>query len=127
MISTLRETDDADETTQLVSDCANLLNDAAPATTEAALDVRQELREKLEGEGQERPPTEDEVHEEVKARQDAKKMAAELSQRRVGTCNKVIVDALEKLRESSIKGVEELALHERVVSAQVRTSMRTRA
>ena len=49
MISTLRETDDADETTQLVSDCANLLNDAAPATTEAALDVRQELREELLG------------------------------------------------------------------------------
>ena len=49
MISTLRETDDADETTQLVSDCANLLNDAAPAATEAALDVRQELREELLG------------------------------------------------------------------------------
>ena len=47
MISTLRETDDADETTQLVSDCANLLNDAAPAATEAALDVRQALREEL--------------------------------------------------------------------------------
>ena len=47
MIDTLRETDDAGETTQLVGDCANLLNDAAPAATEAALDVRQALREEL--------------------------------------------------------------------------------
>jgi hypothetical protein len=41
-------------------------------------------------------------------RAEARKIKAEIGQRRVGECNKIIVDALEKLRDSSRTAIEEL-------------------
>ena len=55
----------------------------------------------------------------MKALQEAKKQVAEATQRRKGSCSKIIIEALEKLRETSKKGIEELALHERALTLQL--------
>ena len=64
-------------------------------------ELSRELRNKLVAGGEERFPTEYEIDAERQARIEAKKMEAQSSKRRSSKANKPIVEALEKLAESS--------------------------
>ena len=83
-------------------------------------EIRREKRDELEANGEERDPTEEEVQEEVERRIAKKKEQMEVGMRRVGSCNKGIVGALEKLREQAKRSIEELLQHEKIISAQIR-------
>lgn len=77
--------------------------------------LKSELRIKNEEMGQERDATQDELDAEMETMVKTKKMDKEFMQRRVGSCNKPIVAALEALAESSARSVIELRTHERYV------------
>jgi len=67
-----------------------------------------QLRDDLWASGDERFPTEYEISEAVKKIQEKEKMTASSMVRRQGVANKPIVEALEKLRESSARSAVEL-------------------
>ena len=59
-----------------------------PLTEDEMTIVRREMRDKIEANGEERDPTEDEIDEAVGAIHEAKKQTAEAYQRRKGSCSK---------------------------------------
>ena len=85
--------------------------------TEDELEIlKQELRNDIEANGEERDPTEEEVEAEMVKRMDAVKMGKEKLQRVVSKSNKPIVDALQKLSETSAASVLQLQTHQRALA-----------
>lgn len=82
-------------------------------------ELSRELRNKLVAGGEERFPTEYEIDAERQARIEAKKMEAQSSKRRSSKANKPIVEALEKLAESSGRLALELTTHEEQLRKQM--------
>lgn len=90
-----------------------------PLTGDELEDLKRELRDGLEAIGEERDATEEELQDEANKRMEARRKAAETSKRRQGLSNKGIVDALEKLRESSKASILELEKHQITVEKQI--------
>ena len=90
-----------------------------PMTSDELDDLKRELRDEIEANGEERDPTEDEIDAAVKSRLDSKQKMQEGLRKVAGTSNKGIVDALQKLRESCINSITELERQEVVVFRQI--------
>ena len=75
-------------------------------------ELTRQMREQLAVAGEERFPTRDEIHDRVAALRSKKKLVTDVNRRRVGMCNKPIVEALERLRNSAARLAVELVLHE---------------
>lgn len=90
-----------------------------PMTADEKIDLKRELRDKLEAEGQERDPTDDEVKAEADKRMAGKKFELERAKSRAGVSNKPIVVALEALRDAAQKQSTALVAHERVLQKQL--------
>ena len=78
-----------------------------------------ELRDKLWASGEERFPTDYELEQEMQSRLEAKKLSNQSAKRRNSKANKPIVEALEKLGESSSRLALELATHEEQLRKQI--------
>ena len=87
-----------------------------PPTEDELEIMRQGMRDDLDAAGDERDPTEDEIEAEISKRLEAVKMGKESMQRIVSSSNKPIVDALQKLAESSARSVIELESHKRSIA-----------
>ena len=82
-------------------------------------ELKARLRDQLWASGDERFPTEYEIEEEVKKVQEREKLTAQSAGRRQGVANKPIVEALEKLRDSSARCAADLEPYRDALTKQM--------